>query len=99
MQLGVGFLPWMTSEARNASARYDKFLRLACLADEMGFEHVQVSGIPLSVDDGDGPDHVPLFGAMSSLRLSPQDLLVNLSVWAFSLSSPQYVVRENICIE
>jgi alkanesulfonate monooxygenase SsuD/methylene tetrahydromethanopterin reductase-like flavin-dependent oxidoreductase (luciferase family) len=69
MRFGVGFSPRPASAEQSASVWFDSLLRLACRADEFGYEHVQVVELPLSVDDGPGLDPVPLLSAVSVLTV------------------------------
>jgi alkanesulfonate monooxygenase SsuD/methylene tetrahydromethanopterin reductase-like flavin-dependent oxidoreductase (luciferase family) len=69
MRFGVGFSPGPAPAGQSASAWFDGLLRLACRADEFGYEHVQVVGLPLSVAEGHRPDPVPLLSAVSVLTV------------------------------
>lgn len=41
MEFGVNFFPVVDPERKSASTYYDESLRLAALAEALGFEHVQ----------------------------------------------------------
>jgi hypothetical protein len=67
MRFGVS-LPRATA-GEGASAGFDRLLRLACRADEIGYAQAEVARSPLSVAAGRGFDPVPLLSAVSALTV------------------------------
>jgi len=66
MQFGVGFFPVVGPGEKSASDWYDESLRLACLADELGYEHVQAVEHYFSAYGGYSPDPVTFLTAVAA---------------------------------
>ncbi|WJK36328.1 LLM class flavin-dependent oxidoreductase [Solwaraspora sp. WMMA2065] len=66
MQFGVGFFPVLSPDEKSAVDWYDESLALAELADELGYEHVQVVEHYFSAYGGYSPDPVTFLAAVAA---------------------------------
>jgi alkanesulfonate monooxygenase SsuD/methylene tetrahydromethanopterin reductase-like flavin-dependent oxidoreductase (luciferase family) len=66
MDYGVAFFPIMGPDERPASAYYEDSVRLAELADELGFCHVQIVEHYFTAYGGYSPDPVPFLAAVAA---------------------------------
>ncbi|MFB6394133.1 LLM class flavin-dependent oxidoreductase [Polymorphospora lycopeni] len=66
MQFGVGFFPVLGPAEKGASDWYDESLVLAVLADELGYEHVQMVEHYFSAYGGYSPDPVTFLTAVAA---------------------------------
>jgi alkanesulfonate monooxygenase SsuD/methylene tetrahydromethanopterin reductase-like flavin-dependent oxidoreductase (luciferase family) len=66
MEFGVAFFPTMGPDERAAGAYYDDSIRLAELADELGFAHVQIVEHYFTPYGGYSPDPVPFLAAVAA---------------------------------
>lgn len=66
MDFGVAFFPIMSPDERPASEYYDDSVRLAELADELGFCHVQIVEHYFTGYGGFSPDPVPFLAAVAA---------------------------------
>jgi alkanesulfonate monooxygenase SsuD/methylene tetrahydromethanopterin reductase-like flavin-dependent oxidoreductase (luciferase family) len=69
MRFGVSLLPDVAASDEGTSVEFDRLLRLACRADELGYEQVQISQLPLPVIARYAPDPVPLLSAVAALTV------------------------------
>src|SRR6266540_4586187 len=66
MEFGVAFFPTMGPDEQAASAYYDDSIRLAELADDLGFAHVQIVEHYFTPYGGYSPDPVPFLAAVAA---------------------------------